>query len=80
MAPRGHLRLAPSFTIEHDTITAIDVIADPDRLKTLDLWPSWTHDRPEAARYRPKRPVTALSTCVARAASVLALRMGSTRR
>jgi RNA polymerase sigma factor (sigma-70 family) len=37
MAPRGRLRLVLGFTIVEDTITEIEVIAEPDRLGRLDL-------------------------------------------
>ena len=37
MAPRGKLFLAMDFTITDDTVTRIDIIADPDRLHDLDL-------------------------------------------
>jgi len=37
MAPRGQLVLVLGFTFDGDTITAIDVIADPGRLRALDL-------------------------------------------
>ena len=37
MAPRGRLFLVLGFTFDGDTITDIDVIADPARLRTLDL-------------------------------------------
>lgn len=37
VAPLGRLRLALRFTIERDKIVAIDVIADPARLRQLDL-------------------------------------------
>ncbi|MGH3769344.1 MAG: sigma-70 family RNA polymerase sigma factor [Pseudonocardiaceae bacterium] len=37
MAPRGQLFLVLGFTITDDKITEIDVIADPDRLRQLDL-------------------------------------------
>jgi RNA polymerase sigma-70 factor (ECF subfamily) len=37
MAPRGRLFLALGFTITDDKITEIHVIADPDRLRQLDL-------------------------------------------
>ena len=37
MAPRGRLFLVMAFTVEGDRITEIDVIADPDRLRDLDL-------------------------------------------
>lgn len=37
MAPRGQLFLVLGFTIEDDRITDIDVIADPVRLRDLDL-------------------------------------------
>ncbi|MGH3505730.1 MAG: sigma-70 family RNA polymerase sigma factor [Nocardioidaceae bacterium] len=37
MAPRGQLFLVLGFTIVDDAITEIDVIADPDRLRELDL-------------------------------------------
>jgi RNA polymerase sigma factor (sigma-70 family) len=37
MAPRGRLFLVLAFTIIDDTITGIDVIADPDRLRHIDL-------------------------------------------
>ncbi|MFF5249289.1 sigma-70 family RNA polymerase sigma factor [Streptosporangium sp. NPDC000095] len=37
MAPYGHLRLVLGFTITKDGITEIDVIAEPDRLRRIDL-------------------------------------------
>ena len=37
MAPRGQLFLVLGFTFDDDVITGIDVIADPDRLRHLDL-------------------------------------------
>jgi RNA polymerase sigma-70 factor (ECF subfamily) len=37
MAPRGRLFLALAFTITDGGITGIDVIADPERLRQLDL-------------------------------------------
>jgi RNA polymerase sigma-70 factor, ECF subfamily len=37
MAPRGRLSLVLGFTITEGKITEIDVIADPDRLRELDL-------------------------------------------
>ena len=37
MAPRGRLSVVLAFTITADKITEIDVIADPDRLRQLDL-------------------------------------------
>lgn len=37
MAPRGQLFLVLGFTIAGDRITEIDVIADPERLRHLDL-------------------------------------------
>ncbi|MDT0345906.1 sigma-70 family RNA polymerase sigma factor [Streptomyces litchfieldiae] len=37
MAPRGRLILALAFTVRDEKITAIDVIADPERLRELDL-------------------------------------------
>jgi RNA polymerase sigma factor (sigma-70 family) len=37
LAPAGRLVLALAFTIPGDTITRIEVIADPDRLSQLDL-------------------------------------------
>jgi RNA polymerase sigma-70 factor (ECF subfamily) len=37
MAPRGRLFLALGFTIADGEITEIDIIADPDRLRRLDL-------------------------------------------
>jgi RNA polymerase sigma factor (sigma-70 family) len=37
VAPRGRLVLALVFTYSGDTISQIDVIADPDRLAALDL-------------------------------------------
>jgi RNA polymerase sigma-70 factor (ECF subfamily) len=37
MAPRGRLFLVLGFTIEAGKITDIDVIADPARLRRLDL-------------------------------------------
>ncbi|WP_406283280.1 sigma-70 family RNA polymerase sigma factor [Embleya sp. NBC_00896] len=37
MAPRGRLFLVLCFTVTDDGITGIDVIADPDRLREIDL-------------------------------------------
>jgi RNA polymerase sigma factor (sigma-70 family) len=37
VAPRGRSRLAIGFTIEHDRIAEMDVIADPARLHQLEL-------------------------------------------
>lgn len=37
MAPRGQLFLVLAFTFDGDRITEIDVVADPDRLRALDL-------------------------------------------
>jgi RNA polymerase sigma-70 factor (ECF subfamily) len=37
MAPQGRLTLVLAFTITEDRITEIDVIAEPDRLRGLDL-------------------------------------------
>jgi hypothetical protein len=37
MAPRGQLFLILGFTISDDKITEIDIIADSDRLRDLDL-------------------------------------------
>lgn len=37
MAPRGRLFLVLDFTITDGKITEIDVIADPDRLRRLEL-------------------------------------------
>jgi RNA polymerase sigma-70 factor (ECF subfamily) len=37
MAPRGRLFLVLGFTFDRDVITEIDVIADPERLRRLDL-------------------------------------------
>ena len=37
MAPRGKLFLVMGFTIVDDLITEIDVIADPERLRTLEV-------------------------------------------
>ncbi len=37
MAPQGKLFLVLGFTIVDDLITEIDVIADPERLRTLEL-------------------------------------------
>ncbi len=37
MAPRGRLFLVLSFEYDGDTITGIDVIADPERLRALEL-------------------------------------------
>jgi len=37
MAPRGRLAVVLAFTIADDRVTAIDVIADPDRLRALEL-------------------------------------------
>lgn len=36
-APRGQLLIALTFTIEKDRIAAYEVIADPARLRRLDL-------------------------------------------
>jgi len=37
VAPQGRLFLVLHLTIEHEQITAIDVVRDPDRLRQLDL-------------------------------------------
>jgi RNA polymerase sigma factor (sigma-70 family) len=37
LAPRGKLARALVFTIENDKIVRVEVIADPERLRTLDL-------------------------------------------
>jgi RNA polymerase sigma-70 factor (ECF subfamily) len=37
VAPGGRLLFAVTFTVEDDRITAYDVIADPDRLRRLNL-------------------------------------------
>ncbi len=37
MAPRGRLYLVLAFTIVDGKITEIDVIAEPDRVRRLDL-------------------------------------------
>jgi RNA polymerase sigma-70 factor (ECF subfamily) len=37
MAPQGRLTVALAFTIVGDTITAIDIIADPQRLAVLHI-------------------------------------------
>jgi RNA polymerase sigma-70 factor (ECF subfamily) len=37
LAPHGRLTRALSFTIEHGKITEVDVVADPARLRRLDL-------------------------------------------
>jgi RNA polymerase sigma factor (sigma-70 family) len=37
MAPRGRLTIALSFTVVGDRITEMDVIAEPSRLRTLEL-------------------------------------------
>lgn len=37
VAPRGKLALVLSFTFDGDRVTEIDVIADPERLRDLDL-------------------------------------------
>jgi hypothetical protein len=37
VAPRGKLFLVLAFTSTDGTITGIDVIADPDRLRHIDL-------------------------------------------
>jgi hypothetical protein len=37
MAPRGRLFRALRFTIMHGKIVEVDVIADPERLRQLDL-------------------------------------------
>jgi hypothetical protein len=36
-APRGHLFVVLAFKFGNDRITEIDVIADPERLRHLDL-------------------------------------------
>ncbi len=36
-APAGRLRAVFRFAIHHDKITAIDLVADPDLLATLDV-------------------------------------------
>jgi RNA polymerase sigma factor (sigma-70 family) len=55
MVRGGRLSVALSFTIDDDRITGIDVIADPERLRGLELavlgWP----DQPRAARRRASR-------------------------
>jgi len=37
VAPRGRLRIAVAFEVANGRVAAIDVIADPDRLRTLEL-------------------------------------------
>ncbi|MFI5613556.1 sigma-70 family RNA polymerase sigma factor [Amycolatopsis sp. NPDC051903] len=37
MAPLGHLRVALAFTFDGDAITGIDVVADPERLRALEI-------------------------------------------
>jgi hypothetical protein len=37
VAPRGRLSIAVSLTIVNGKITEMDVVADPERLATLDL-------------------------------------------
>jgi len=37
VAPRGHLTMAMQFEIRDARITAIDIVADPDRLRRLDV-------------------------------------------
>jgi RNA polymerase sigma-70 factor (ECF subfamily) len=37
VAPRGRLRLVIACTVNRGKITAMDVIADPARLRSLDL-------------------------------------------
>ncbi len=37
VAPRGRLLMALAFTIEGDQVVSIDVVAEPDRLRQLDL-------------------------------------------
>jgi hypothetical protein len=37
VAPRGRLLMVLSFTIEHGRIVEIDAIADPARLRQIDL-------------------------------------------
>lgn len=37
VAPRGHLTMAMQFTIRDARITAIEIIADPDRLRSLEV-------------------------------------------
>ena len=37
MAPRGRLLLVPGFTISGEKIIEIDAIADPERVRELDL-------------------------------------------
>ncbi|MEP6648777.1 MAG: sigma-70 family RNA polymerase sigma factor [Lapillicoccus sp.] len=37
MAPEGHLVVALAFTVAGDTITEIDIVADPERLARLDV-------------------------------------------
>jgi RNA polymerase sigma-70 factor (ECF subfamily) len=37
VAPRGRLLMVLDFTIEDDKIVAVDVVADPERLRQLDL-------------------------------------------
>jgi hypothetical protein len=37
VAPYGRLRLVLRFTIDRDKIAAIEVVAEPERLRQLDL-------------------------------------------
>ena len=37
VAPHGRLMLAVAFTVDGDQVSSYDVIADPDRLRQLDL-------------------------------------------
>jgi RNA polymerase sigma-70 factor (ECF subfamily) len=37
MAPRGHLVVALAFTVVEDLVTEVDVIADPDRLRSVEV-------------------------------------------
>jgi RNA polymerase sigma-70 factor (ECF subfamily) len=37
VAPRGRLTMAMQFEIRDASITAIDIVADPDRLRRLDV-------------------------------------------
>jgi RNA polymerase sigma-70 factor (ECF subfamily) len=37
VAPRGRLLMALVFTIVGDKVTAIDIVAEPDRVQELDL-------------------------------------------
>jgi RNA polymerase sigma-70 factor (ECF subfamily) len=37
VAPEGHLRIVLAFTVDGERVTRVDVIADPGRLRSLEV-------------------------------------------